>query len=101
MKILLHTLITLAILTSGSVARADAKAFVITGRVVELSEQNITVQGGKKRVEISYTDSNYTKKPKVGDTVTVHYKPYATHYRMDPDYEATKIEILTAASSKQ
>jgi hypothetical protein len=101
MKIFVHTLITMAILTLGSVARADAKTFVITGRVVQLSEQNITVQSGKKRVEISYTDANYTKKPKVGDTVTVHYKPYETHYRFDPDYEATKIEIVAAASSKQ
>ena len=56
MKIFVHTLITMATLALGSVALADAKTLVITGRVVELSEQNITVQSGKERLDIN-TDS--------------------------------------------
>jgi hypothetical protein len=40
----------MATLTLGSVALADAKPQVITGRVVELGEQWIIVQSGKKGV---------------------------------------------------
>ena len=105
MKIFVHTLITMATLALGSVALADAKTLVITGRVVELSEQNITVQSGKERVEISYVDAKFTEKPKVGDTVTVHYKPFGKpgekHFRFDPDYDAIKIEVIAAGGSKK
>jgi hypothetical protein len=47
----------------------------------------------------------YSGKPKVGDTVTVHYKP--THKpgekrpRYDLDYDATKIEVIAAGGSKK
>jgi len=91
----------MATLTLGSVALADAKPQVITGRVVELGEQWIIVQSGKKRVDISYVDAKFTEKPKVGDTVTVYYKPSEPHYRFGPDYEASKIEVIAAGGSKK
>jgi hypothetical protein len=100
MKTFVHTLITMATLTLGSVALADAETHVITGRVVKLSDYEITVQSGKKRVEI-YVDAKFTERPKIGDTVTVHYKPVEPHYRFDPDYEAIKIEVIAAGGSKK
>jgi hypothetical protein len=101
MKTSVHTLIIIATLALGSVDSADEKAYVITGRVVELTEYNITVQSGKKRLEIvcGY-DVKYTQKPKVGDTVTVNYTTPA-HTRFDPDGYATKIEVIAAGSSKK
>jgi hypothetical protein len=101
MKIFLHTLITIVTLVLGSVASADEKPLVITGRVVALSDQNITVQGGKKRLEIICgNDVKYTQKPTVGDTVRVYYTMPA-HSRFDPDGYATKIEVIAAGSSKK
>jgi hypothetical protein len=51
-------------------------------------------------VEI-YVDAKFTERPKIGDTVTVHYKPVEPHYRFDPDYEAIKIEVIAAGGSKK
>ena len=101
MKTFVHTLIIIATLALGSVALADEKAHVITGRVVELNNQNITVESGKKRLEIvTPNTTKYTGRPKVGDTVTVHYT-WAAHSRFDPDGYATKIEVKGAKSSKE
>ena len=101
MKTFVHTLIIIATLAFGSVASADEKAHVITGRVVELNDQNITVQSGKKRLEIVTPNATkYTGKPKVGDTVRVYYTT-GDHARFDPDGEATKIEVIAAAGSKK
>lgn len=100
MKILVHLLVIVTNLALGSVALADAKTLVITGRVIKLSEQNITVQSGKERVEINYSDAKYTRKPKVGDKVTVHYTTGHHIYRADPDNIATKIEIIAGGGSK-
>ena len=107
MKIFVHTLITIATLALGSVASADEKAHVITGRVVELDEIGISVQSAKERLDINLTLTllNTSGRPKVGDTVTVHYKPLHKpgeyHARYDPDYEATKIEVLAGVGSKK
>ena len=69
----------MATLALGSVASADDKAHLITGRVVELNQIGISVQSAKERLDIN-TDSHTVKyigaRPKVGDTVTVHYKPF-------------------------
>ena len=113
MKIFVHTLITMAALTLGNVGLADAKALVITGRVVQLSEQNITVQSGKERLEIGIVDAGsfdaiqgaaavptkYIGRPKVGDTVTVYYRKGTA--RFDPDGFAIKIEVKAAVGSKK
>ena len=108
MKTFVHTLIIMAALALGSVASADEKAHVITGRVVELNDIGITVQSAKERLDIN-TDLHTVKyigvRPKLGDTVTVHYKPFHKpgeyHARYDPDYEATKIEVLAGGGSKK
>ena len=100
MKIFVHTLITVATLALGSVALADEKAHVITGRVVDVSSVSIDVQSGKKRLEIN-TQGIKDVVPKVGDTVTVHYTSGNYIYRADPDNIATKIEVKAAGGSKK
>ena len=99
MKIFVHTLITVGTLGLASVVSADEKAHVITGRVVELNDQNITVQSGKERLEINSQSAKYTGKPKVGDTVTVHYMGGHHHYRADPENVASKIEVKAAGGA--
>ena len=102
MKTFVHTLITVGTLVLASVASADEKAHVITGRVVQLGDGGIIVQSGKKRLDIvTPYATKYTGKPKVGDTVTVHYFTTGYHARFDPDGEATKIEVIAAAGSKK
>lgn len=92
----------MAVLALGSVASADDKAHIIAGRVVELNDQHIIVESGKKRLEIVTPHATkYTGRPKVGDTVTVHYNADAYHARFDPDGYATKIEVKGAKSSNE
>ena len=68
MKIFVHILIIMAALALGSVASADEKAHVITGRVVELTEGGIIVQNGKKRLDIiTPYATKYIGEPKVGE----------------------------------
>jgi hypothetical protein len=90
----------MATLALGSVASADEKAHVITGRVVDVSSVSIDVQSGKKRLEINTQDIKDVV-PKVGDTVTVHYTSGHHIYRADPENEATKIEVIAAGGSKK
>ena len=102
MKTFVHTLIITATLAAGSVALADEKAHVITGRVVELVDGGIIVQSGKKRLDIvTPYATKYIGKPRVGDTVTVHYNVDADRGRFSPDGEATKIEVIAAGGSKK
>jgi hypothetical protein len=102
MKTFVHTLIITATLAAGSVASADEKAHVITGRVVQLGDGGIIVQSGKKRLDIvTPYATKYIGKPRVGDTVTVHYNVDADRGRFSPDGEATKIEVKAPGGSKQ
>jgi hypothetical protein len=100
MKTFVHTLAIIATLALGSVASADEKAHVITGRVVDVSSVSIDVQSGGKRLEINTQDIKDVV-PKVGDTVTVHYTSGHHHYRADPENIATKIEVKAAGGSKK
>lgn len=107
MKIFVHTLIIMATLALGSVALADAKTLVITGRVVEVTTVSIDVQSGKERVEINTQDiisartglpfNKDTVVPKVGDTVTVYYTGGHHVAIADPEYVASKIEVKAKA----
>jgi hypothetical protein len=42
----------------------------------------------------------YSGKPKVGDTITVYYKPFK-QFRFDPGFDAIKIEVIAAGGSKK
>jgi hypothetical protein len=105
MKMTIFSLLEVGSLALGSAALADAKTLVITGRVVELSEQNITVEKGKERVEINYADIRFSGKyagnAKVGDTVKVYYTTGHHVYRADPDNWVTKLELIPAGASKK
>jgi len=100
MKTFVHTLITMATLALSSVASADEKAHVITGRVVDVSSVSIDIQSGKRRLEINTQDIKDVV-PKVGDTVTVHYTSGHHHYRADPENIASKIEVIAAGGTKK
>jgi hypothetical protein len=101
MKTIVCTVLIIATLTLGTVASADPKPHVITGRVVKLEEQNIFVQSEKERVEINYAGTKHTETLKVGDTVTIHYTSGSHIYRADPDNIATKIEMKRAKRSNE
>jgi hypothetical protein len=102
MKTFVHTLVIMAALALGSVALADTETRIITGRVVEVSNGGIIVQNGKKRLDIvTPYATKYTGKPKVGDTVTVHYNVDTDRGRFSPDGEATKIEVIAGRESKK
>jgi hypothetical protein len=101
MKPFIHTLIIIATLTLGSIALADVKTLVITGRVVELAQgyNTMFVQSGKERFEIVFGNDTYAQKPKVGDTVRVHCT--RGHSRFDPEYTASKVEVIAAGGTKK
>ena len=101
MKIFVHILITMATLALGCVALADGKTLVITGRVVEVAQgyNAMFVQSGKKRCEINFGTAEFAQKPKVGDTVRVHCT--RGEYRFDPEYSASKVEVIAAGGTKK
>ena len=100
MKIFVRAVVVIATLAFGSIASAQEKAHVLTGRVVDVSSVSIDVQTGKKRLEINTQDIKDVA-PKVGDTVTVHYTSGHHISRADPENIATKIEVISAGSSKK
>lgn len=57
------------------------------------------VQSGKERFEIVFGTAEYAEQPKVGDTVRVHCT--RGHSRFDPEYSATKVEVIAAGGSKK
>ena len=101
MKTFVHTLIMMAALALGSAALADEKAHVITGRVVELAQgyKTMFVQSGKERFEIVFGTAEFAQEPKVGDTVRVHCTRGSS--RFDPEYTASKVEVIAAGASKK
>lgn len=68
-----------SILCAASSFAASAKAYQVTGPVVEVSNDMIVVMKGKDRWEISRdAASKVPADVKVGDKVTVYYKMTAT-----------------------
>jgi hypothetical protein len=58
---------------------AAAKAYQVTGPIVELTDKQIVVQKGDERWEIDRTaETKVTGELKVGQKVTVYYKMQAT-----------------------
>jgi hypothetical protein len=58
---------------------AAGKSYQVTGPVVSIDDQMITVQKGDEKWEIARTATTKTKgTPKVGDKVTVYYQMTAT-----------------------
>ena len=77
MKTSLRTLALAAILLAPSTAvfGAAAKTYQVTGPVVEVTPDTITVMKGKEKWEISRDkDTKVTGEPKVGAKVTIMYR---------------------------
>ena len=77
MKTSLRTLALAAILLAPSTAvfGAAAKTYQVTGPVVEVTPDTITVMKGKEKWEISRDkDTKVTGEPKVGAKVTITYR---------------------------
>lgn len=65
-------------LATSSVRAADAKAYQVTGPVLEVTPTYIVVQKGEARWEIAIDKSTKGATVKVGDKVTVYYSMTAT-----------------------
>lgn len=78
-KIRVATAIVAVVLGAAPIFGASAKAYQVTGPVVEVSNDMIVVMKGKDRWEIGRdASSKVPADVKVGDKVTVYYKMTAT-----------------------
>jgi hypothetical protein len=71
-------------LASYQLAAADAKAYQVTGPVLEVTDSYIVVQKGEQKWELALDKSTKGPKPKVGDKVTVYYTMTATEIEAKP-----------------
>jgi len=66
-------------LFTNSMNAAEAKAYQVTGPVLEVTPSTITVQKGDEKWQIARDKKTKTTgNPKVGSTVTIHYTMTAT-----------------------
>ena len=111
MKAFVHTLITMATLELSGVALAGGeKIYEVTGRFMEanekidgtmaMAEREMVVQKGRERLLMDRDKARCNIEPKVGDTVTVHYRRYPTRFGGDI-LVATEIEVKAAKGSKE
>ena len=78
-KLYLAAGLVAAVLAAAPAFGASAKAYQVTGPVVEISNDMIVVMKGKDRWEIARdASSKVPADVKVGDKVTVYYKMTAT-----------------------
>ena len=88
MKTSLRTLALAAILLAPSTAvfGAAAKTYQVTGPVVEVTPDTITVMKGKEKWEIARDkDTKVTGEPKVGAKVTIMYRMSAASIEAKED----------------
>jgi hypothetical protein len=72
-------------------ALAATKTYQVTGPVLEVTEDSVTVQKGKEKWEIARTpDTKITGEVKKGDKVTVEYRMTATSVEAKPAGKAKK-----------
>ncbi|MBS1112653.1 MAG: hypothetical protein H6Q92_415 [Nitrospirae bacterium] len=73
------TVLCLAFLLLASFAFAGTTAYQVTGPVLEVKDNSITVQKGKEKWEIARDkDTKITGDLKAGSKVTIHYTMKAT-----------------------
>ena len=65
-------------LATSNLCAADAKAYQVTGPVLEVNANYIIVQKGEQKWEIAIDKSTKGANVKVGDKVTVYYSMTAT-----------------------
>ena len=71
-------------LATTSVRAADAKAYQVTGPVLEVTPTYIVVQKSEQKWEIAIDKSTKNANVKVGDKVTVYYSMTATEIETKP-----------------
>ena len=71
-------------LASFRLVAADAKAYQVTGPVLEVTDTYVVVQKGEQKWELALDKSTKGAKPKVGDKVTVYYTMTATEIEIKP-----------------
>ncbi|ACG73214.1 conserved hypothetical protein [Anaeromyxobacter sp. K] len=79
--------LALAALLAGLAAPAlgATKTYQVTGPVVEVGDESITVQKGKEKWEIARSaDTKLAGEVKKGDKVTVEYRMTATNIEVKP-----------------
>jgi len=70
---------------------AADKSYQVTGPVLEVSADSITVQKGKEKWQLARTaDTQVNGDPKKGDKVTVEYRMTATKIDVKPAGKAAK-----------
>jgi hypothetical protein len=83
-----QTCLSLAVLgfclATTNVRAADAKAYQVTGPVLEVTPTYIVVQKGEQKWEIAIDKSTKGANVKVGDKVTVYYSMTATEIETKP-----------------
>ena len=80
------TIFFLAFLLLTSFAFAGTTAYQVTGPVLEVKDNSITVQKGKEKWEIARDkDTKITGDLKVGAKVTIHYTMKATSVEVKPE----------------
>ena len=71
-------------LATANLRAADAKAYQVTGPVLEVTPTTIDVQKGEQKWEIALDKSTKGANVKVGDKVTVYYSMIATEIEVKP-----------------
>ncbi len=80
-----------SLVLAGSALAAEPKTYQVTGPVVSVGTDSITVQKGKENWEIGRTaDTKTTGDVKKGDKVTVMYRMTATSIEAKPAAAASK-----------
>jgi hypothetical protein len=72
-------------------ALATTKTYQVTGPVLDVTDESVTVQKGKEKWEIARTpDTKVTGELKKGDKVTIEYRMTATSVEVKPAGKAKK-----------
>lgn len=83
MKKIILSLIIIALASIRLVA-SDAKAYQVTGPVLEVTDTYIVVKKGEQNWQLALDKSTKGDKPKVGDKVTIYYSMTATEIEVKP-----------------
>lgn len=85
-----HILAIAAIVSLATTPAMAAKTYQVTGPVVEVSGNTVTVQKGKEKWEIEKGAAEFPATLKTGDKVTIEYSMTATKVAAKPATPAAK-----------
>jgi RNase P/RNase MRP subunit p29 len=97
----LITLCGLALSAEVSLAAPQAKAYQVTGPVVEVTDTSITVKKGEENWQVARdAGTKITGDLKVGAKVTVHYRMIATDVEVKADKAEKAVTAAPAEAAK-